>query len=99
MEPRKITPQEIEALVVRQQFHVFPGTTTTACLLELSNGFAVLGKSACVHADFFDIAIGQKVAREDAVRQIWQLEGYLMKERMHEYENLRKAGRTPNPSN
>lgn len=78
----RLTPQHIESVIVRQQFHVFPGTTTMACLLELKNGFAVLGKSACADPKNFDQEVGMRVAREDAVRQIWQLEGYLLKQRL-----------------
>lgn len=42
------------------------------------------GQSAAASPENFDEWIGRKYAREDAVRQIWQLEGYLLRQRLHE---------------
>lgn len=56
----------------------------TICVLVLKNGFTVVGKSACASAANFDVEVGRKVARMDAVNQIWALEGYLLKQRIHE---------------
>lgn len=84
----RITPQHIEDTIRRQHYHLFPGTTTMACLLELRNGFTVMGKSACADARNFDQEVGMRVAREDAVRQVWQLEGYLLRERLHNNPEL-----------
>lgn len=53
----------------------------TICILILRNGFTVVGKSACVSPENFDARLGQKIAREDARRQIWTLEGYALKSR------------------
>ena len=41
-----------------------------------------MGKSAPADADNFDEALGEKFAREDAIRQMWVLEGYLLRERL-----------------
>lgn len=67
-------------------YHQFPGTTVTVCLLTLLNGFNVLGQSACVNPEDFDAETGRKYAKEDAVNQIWRLEGYLAKQRLFEKE-------------
>lgn len=56
--------------------------TLTFCVLVLKNGFTVTGESACVSPENFDEAIGQKIAYDNAVNKIWQLEGYLLKERL-----------------
>jgi hypothetical protein len=45
---------------------------------RLRNGFTVLGRAACVDARNFDLELGRKYARENAVSQLWQLEGYLL---------------------
>lgn len=87
----RITPQYINDVIVRQHFHLFPGTTTMACLLELKNGFTVLGKSACADPKNFDIDVGMRVAREDAEDKVWELEGYLLKERLHQAALLLKT--------
>lgn len=59
-------------------------TLLTFCVLVLKNGFTVTGKSACVSPENFDANIGRKVARDDAFSQIWPLEGYLLKQALHQ---------------
>lgn len=56
----------------------------TFCVLVLKNGFTVTGESACASPDNFDAEIGRKVARENAVSKIWALEGYLLKQQLHD---------------
>lgn len=58
----------------------------TFCVLVLDNGHTIVGKSACVSAKNFDAALGRKYAREDAIRQMWPLEGYLLSERLCEHK-------------
>lgn len=55
----------------------------TICLVVLDNGFTIIGKSAPASADNFDEALGQKLAYEDAVRQIWPLMGFALREQLH----------------
>ena len=76
----RLTPDSIERTIIGEQYHVYEGTTFTGCLLTLANGYTVHGESACVSASNFDEEIGRKVAREDAKRKIWALEGYLLKQ-------------------
>jgi hypothetical protein len=40
-------------------------------------GFAITGRGAVIDPANFDIEIGRKVCRENAMHQLWQLEGYL----------------------
>ena len=56
----------------------------TFCVLMLRNGFTVTGESACATPENFDPEIGRKIARENAVNKIWMLEGYLLKQRLHD---------------
>ncbi|MDE9499330.1 hypothetical protein KKJ06_21550 [Xenorhabdus bovienii] len=58
--------------------------TLTFCVLTLENGFTVTGESACASPENFDAEIGRKIARQNAVNNIWSLEGYLLKQRLHE---------------
>lgn len=78
----RLTPKDIDAVIVKEDYHVFDGTTTTVCLLTLKNGFTTLGESACASPENFNPEIGQKLAKEDARRKIWALEGYLLKEKL-----------------
>lgn len=56
----------------------------TFCVLVLANGFTVTGESACASPENFDAEIGRKIARKNAVEKIWLLEGYLLKQKLHE---------------
>ncbi|CRJ41867.1 hypothetical protein ITY26_004096 [Salmonella enterica] len=56
----------------------------TFCVLVLENGFAVTGESACASPENFDPEIGRKIARQNAIAKIWPLEGYLLKQQLHE---------------
>lgn len=80
----RLKPEDIDAAIVSEQYHVFAGTTLTVCVLTLRNGFTVTGESAAASADNFDKEIGERIARENARNKIWQLEGYLLRERLHE---------------
>ena len=78
----RITPHDIECVVSGESYHVFWGTQLTVCCLTLRNGFTVTGESACASPENFNVELGQKIARENAVNKIWMLEGYLLKERL-----------------
>lgn len=54
----------------------------TFCVLVLRNGFTVTGVSACASPENFNAEIGKRVARENAVREIWPLMGYALKEQL-----------------
>lgn len=54
----------------------------TFCVLVLRNGFTVTGQSACASPENFNTEIGRRVAREDAVLQVWPLLGYELRSRL-----------------
>lgn len=54
----------------------------TVCIIVMKNGFTVIGKSAPADAENFNEELGRKFAREDAVRQLWPLEGYALREKL-----------------
>ena len=78
-----VTVSDVQETIKKAQYHVLPGTTTTICELTLRNGFTVIGTSACASPENFNVALGEKYAFEKASEQIWQLEGYLLKERLY----------------
>ena len=82
----RLTPGDIDATIAGEQYHVFPGTTVTVCCLELTNGYTVTGESACASPENFDAELGRKIARDNARNKIWQLEGYLLRQRLHEQQ-------------
>lgn len=80
----RVTPARLEEVIASEQYHVFPNTTFTACLLTLKNGYTVIGESACASPENFDAALGRKIARENAKNKIWALEGYLLRQHLHD---------------
>lgn len=60
-----------------------PLRTFTICMLVLRNGFVVVGTSAAADPRNFDVEVGKKIAYENALRQVWPLMGYELRERLH----------------
>lgn len=78
----KLTYEHIQS-VIKSVEYVQVGVLTI-CVLTLQNGFTVTGESACLSLATYDAEIGRKIAFDNAVDKIWQLEGYLAKQRMFE---------------
>ena len=78
----RATPEDLESVIVSEQYYVFPNTTFTACLLTLKNGYSVIGESACASPENFDADLGRKIARGNAKNKIWALEGYLLRSKL-----------------
>jgi len=79
----RLTPQLIDDVIAGEQYHVFEGSCLTVCCMTLRNGFTVTGESACASPESFNVELGRKIARETARNKIWQLEGYLLKQRLY----------------
>ena len=84
MNAATVTIADLHAKIAKTTYTILPDSTTTICQLTLINGYTVIGKSACVCAENFNVATGEKYAFEDAVNQMWSLEGYLLKQRLYE---------------
>jgi len=78
----RLNPAHIDAQIVGEDYHVFPGTTLTVCCLKLRNGFTVTGESAAASPENFDVEIVRKIARTNAREKIWALEGYLLRSKL-----------------
>ena len=87
----RLNPAAIDATILTEQYHVFPGTSLTVCCLTLRNGYQVTGESAAASPENFDAEIGRKIARERARERIWALEGYLLRERLSEMAKNKPA--------
>ena len=82
--PTKLTLDDLQAKVVGELFVKVGDTTTIVCNLLLENGFVVTGTSACIDPAIFDEVIGKQIAYDNAIDKMWQLEGYLLKQRRFE---------------
>lgn len=63
----------------------------TFCVLVLENGFTVTGESACASPENYDVNIGRKVARANAVAKIWPLMGYELRTKLAQRDALHAA--------
>lgn len=54
----------------------------TICLITMKNGFTVIGKAAPADPANFDAELGRKFAREDAIRQLWPLMGFSLRDKL-----------------
>lgn len=80
----RLSPDLINSVIAKADYHVFPGSQLTVCCLTLVNGFTVTGESACVSPANFDKELGERIAYDNARNKIWALEGYLLKNRLFE---------------
>lgn len=82
--PNRLTMGDILDVIKSASYTRLGDSTTTVCQLTLKNGYTVTGESACIDPNLFNQAIGEKVAWDNAVDKIWQLEGYLLTQRRFE---------------
>lgn len=54
----------------------------TICIVVMKNGFSVIGKAAPASPENFNAELGRKFAYEDAIRQLWPLMGYALRDRL-----------------
>ncbi len=78
----RVRPEDLDNEIDGEAYYVFPGTTTTVCLLTLKNGFSVNGWSAAASPENFDEEVGRKIARDNARQQIWPLLGFRLKDKL-----------------
>lgn len=79
----RLTPDHIDSVIIGETYTNLPDGRTVVCQLTLKNGYTIDGKSACVSKENFNQEIGNKIARQNAREKIWELEGYLLKEKLH----------------
>jgi len=84
MDGVRVTKHGIEAKIKGKEY--FRSGTLTIAVVTMVNGMKVVGQSACADPRNFDQMVGERLAYDDAVRQVWQLEGYLLRENLSQYE-------------
>jgi hypothetical protein len=84
------TPHRVALAAIKDRMvdveYLHPKSTPhmTIAVVTMYNGWVVLGKSAPADPKNFDLLTGKTFAYEDAIRQLWQLEGYLLREKLNE---------------
>lgn len=56
----------------------------TICVIVTRNGFTEVGTSAPASAKNFDRELGERFAREDAVKKLWPKMGYALREKLYQ---------------
>lgn len=78
-----VTKADVFEKIKDETYYIFPGTTVTTCLLTLENGTKVLGVNyGAIDPERHDWEQGRLNAYEDAFEKIWELEGYLLREKL-----------------
>ena len=80
----KVTKESIEAKI-DNVFYLME-MTTTICIIVMNNGFKVIGHSTPASAYNYDKDVGMAYAYDNAFRQLWPLEGYLLREKLSKEE-------------
>jgi hypothetical protein len=96
----RVRPEDLEAEILAETyFTAADGATAsgeayhdslaclTFCVLVLKNGFTTVGYTKCVSPENFDAEIGKKIARKNALRQLWPLLGFRLADRIADGEN------------
>lgn len=82
----RVSQADIEANIVHEEFvkHVtHTGQVLRWCILTTRSGFAVAGDpSASVSKENDRAELGEKYARENAIKDLWRLMGYALKEKL-----------------
>jgi hypothetical protein len=90
----RITPHHIAGLMagVTYHTHLIPGTTTILATAIMPSGFTLAtAESACVSPENFNLQLGIEIAitkaKALATDALWKLEGYRLKQTMHEIKH------------
>lgn len=75
----KLSLEQLQALVAAETY--FTHGTLTLCVVDLVNGAQVVGQSNVLDPANYDAELGRKIARDQAVNKLWELEGYALKTR------------------
>lgn len=78
----RVTLESMEAKIASENYTLVDGILTL-CTIKMVNGFYVTGESAPASPANFNADLGKKFARENAIRQLWKLEGYALREKLH----------------
>ena len=84
----RITKDDLTAKIHKVAYYQLADTTLTICVITVANGFTVTGESACADPANFNKEIGESIAYDNAFEKLWALEGYLLKQRMHEQKSF-----------
>jgi hypothetical protein len=84
----RVTEDSIKAKIKAVGYHEIEGLATstvgTLCVITMLNGWMSTGFSAPASPENFDAEVGRRYAYDNAFKQLWQLEGYLLREMLQQ---------------
>lgn len=81
--PHRVTLDSIKDKIETVEYHrPEVAQHMTVAFVKLRNGYVVIGKWAPADPANFNEELGRTFAVEDAIRQVWSLEGYALCERI-----------------
>jgi hypothetical protein len=78
----RVTEESIKEKIDRVDY-VEVGESGMLCVITLKNGWVSTGYSAPADARNYDPEVGKRYSYDNAFKPLWQLEGYLLRERLH----------------
>jgi hypothetical protein len=85
----RVTLKDIEDAIEAE--YIFTGdqltgdlrlATFTLAIMQMRNGFVVVGSAAPASPENYNAELGRKFAHEDAVRKVWPLMGYSLRDKL-----------------
>jgi len=77
----RVTEESIKGKIRSVEYHpILP--IGILCVITMENGWVSTGFSAPADARNFDAEVGKRYAYDHAFKPLWQLEGYLLRERL-----------------
>jgi hypothetical protein len=67
---------------IKHESYVTQFRPLTICVIETTSGFYIVGDSCPASPENYKEALGKQLAYEDAIRQMWKLEGYLLRNKL-----------------
>ena len=79
----RLTPECINSIIKDTTYTVLPSGKVMVCEITLTNGFTVRGEGSAVSKANFNKEVGEVISFKNAREKIWQLEGYLLQDKLY----------------
>ena len=79
----RLTPESIDNAIKNITYTMLPSGKVMVCEITVTNGFTVRGESSTVSKANFNEEIGRAISFKNAREKIWQLEGYLLQDKVY----------------
>jgi hypothetical protein len=86
MTAHKIPKEHIEDLMAHANYEIWDSQfgSCTIVAMTLPNGYTLVESSGCIDPNEYDHYLGVELCKAALERRVWQLEGYLGKQKFYE---------------